>query len=177
MILCGAVLISLVLVGDTRLRGQDGDTAALSTEPSDSFIFKLELEGQVVAEYTECFGLGSSNEIEETVVQTNAGRVKQKTPGVLEWHNITLKRLGPSSDQVWSLWREPVEDGKLNAAIQNGAIIMCKAASSEPLARWNFSHGWPASLTIEGSVEELIIVHDGLQRVPPNFEITPWPDR
>jgi phage tail-like protein len=165
IILCAGVLISLTLVADSRLCGQNADIAALSAEPSDSFVFQLELGGQVVAEYTECFGLGSSNEIEEAVIQTNAGAVKQKTPGALEWHNITLKRIGPSSDQVWSSWRKAMEDGKPDEATRNGAIIMSKSGSSEPLARWNLTHAWPASLTIQGSAEELTIVHQGLERV------------
>jgi phage tail-like protein len=164
--LCSAVLISLAFVGDTRSRGQNGGIGALSAELSDSFVFQLELEGQgVVAEYSECFGLGSSNEIEEAVVQTNTGGVKRKTPAVLEWHNITLKRIGPSSGQIWSSWRKAMEDGKLNEAIQDGAIILSRAGSSEPIARWNFTRGWPASLTIEGVVEELTIVHEGVERV------------
>ena len=165
MILCSAVLISLAFVGDSRLRGQNDDLAALSAEPSDSFIFQLELAGQVATEYTECFGLGSSNEIKENVIQTAAGEVVKKTPGVLEWHNITLKRIGPSSGQIWSSWRKAMEDGKLNEAIQDGAIILSRAGSSEPIARWNFTRGWPASLTIEGVVEELTIVHEGVERV------------
>jgi phage tail-like protein len=159
------------------LRGQSGDIASLSAEPYESFIFKLELEGQVVAKYTECFGLGSSNDIEEAVVQTDSGTVKRKSPGVLDWHNITLKRLGPSSDSVWSYWRRVMEDGKVNEATRDGAIIMCDAVSEEALARWNFDDGWPASLKIEGSIEELTIVHEGLQRVPPNFHVPREPSR
>ena len=169
-ILSSAVLISLVLVGDDRSPGRSSNITALSGDPCDSFVLKLELGGQVVAEYTECFGLGSSNEIQEAVVQTNSGDVKQKTPGALEWHNITLKRIGPSGGQVWSLWRKAMEEGRTNEAIQDGAIILSKAGSSEALARWNFIKGWPASLTIEGSVEELVIVHRGLERVAPSDE-------
>jgi len=165
MILCGAILMSLALFGGARLRGQNGDIAPLSTEASESFVFQLELEGQVVAEYAECFGLGSGNEIEETVVQTTVGAIKRKAPGALEWHNIMLRRIGPSGGQVWSSWRRAMEEGNIKEAMRNGAITMSRAASAEPLARWEFTHGWPVSLTIEGSSEELIIVHEGLQRV------------
>ena len=166
-ILCSAVLISLTLVGDTRSRGQNGGIAALSAELSDSFVFQLELDGQgVVAEYSECFGLGSSNQIEEAVVQTNGGAIKQKTPGALEWHNITLRRKGSPDADVWA-WREAMEDGKIDDALRDGAIVMFKTGEREPVGRWNFSKGWLASLTIEGSVQELTIVHDGLQRVVP----------
>jgi phage tail-like protein len=168
MILCSAIVISSALCGNKALRGEGADVRALSGEPSGSFLFQLELGGQVVAEYTECFGLGSSNEIGTTVVQTKNGGVVQKTPGALEWHNITLKRIGPSSAQIWSSWRKAMEDGKFNEAIQDGAIVMSEAGSSEALARWKFTRAWPSSLTIEGSVEELTIVHEGLERVAPS---------
>jgi len=172
MIVCSAVLISLALLGDSRSRGQNDDTTVLSAEPSDSFIFQLELGDRVVAEYTECFGLGSSNEIEESVIQANGGAVKQKTPGALEWHDITLRRQGSPDEDVWA-WREAMEDGKTDDAVRDGAIVMFATGSAEPLAQWNFSKGWPASLTIEGSVQELTIVHEGLQRVVPSSHRPP----
>jgi hypothetical protein len=50
---------------------------------------------------------------------------------------------------------------------------MFKLGWAEPLAQWNFSKGWPASLTIEGSVQDLTIVHDGLQRVAPSSHGSP----
>jgi phage tail-like protein len=170
-ILCGLIMISLTSMRETTLRGQSGETGSAATGSPDSFVFQLELEGQgVVGEYTECFGLGSSNVVEEAVVQTEGGAMKKKTPGPLEWQNITLKRIGPSDGQVWSSWRKAIEDGKLEDGTRNGAIVMFKADSSEPLAKWNFMKGWPASLTIEGSAEVLTIVHDGLERVAPTDE-------
>ncbi len=168
MIGCSAVLISLPLIGDNRSRGQNGDIIAKPAEASESFVFQLELGSQgVVAEYAECFGLGSSNEIEESVIEKDAGAIKQKTPGALEWHNITLRRKGAPDAEVWA-WRKAMEDGKTDDAFRGGSVIMFKAGSAEPLARWTFSKGWAASLTIQGSAEELTIVHDGLQRVAPS---------
>ena len=88
-VICGLILILLTGVRETALRGQSALTGAPSTGDSDSFVFQLELEGQgVVGEYTECFGLGSSNVVEEAVVQTEGGAMKKKTPGPLEWQNI-----------------------------------------------------------------------------------------
>jgi phage tail-like protein len=163
MILCGTILISLALVADTRSRGQDGDIMVPLAEASDSFVFQLELGGEVVAEYTECFGLGSSNEIKEEVIQTGVAEAVKKTPGPLEWHNITLKRAGVSHEKVWE-WREAMAEGKLDEAITDGAIVMRRAGSSEEISRWTFAKGWPGGLTIEGSNEELTIVHGGLHR-------------
>jgi phage tail-like protein len=165
VILCAVVLISLTLVGDGRVCGQNGVVAVSATH--DSYYFRLELGAKELASYDQCFGVGSSNHIEEETWHSDDGvPIVQKNPGALEWHNITLKRVAPSDAEVWS-WRKAMEDGRLDEAIQDGAITMFKLGSSEPVARWHFINGWPSRLTIEGSTEELTIVHDGLNRVEP----------
>jgi len=164
VVLCSAALASLALLGTSRLQGGTGEIELLSAGSGDYFFFRLELVGQDVGDYGECFGLGSSNEIKEDTTQMGGLIVRQKTPGVLEWHNITLKRNGPSDVRVAS-WRKALETGDLKAAIRNGAIVMYKAASSEPVARWEFRNGWVASLRLDGAVEELTIVHEGLERM------------
>jgi phage tail-like protein len=164
VIVCGAVLVWVVLQGNGRLWGQDIDMAALLEDSPGAFIFTLELTGGKAADYSECSGLGSSNDVEETLVQTGTGVItQQKTPGALQWHNITLKRVGPSGAAVWS-WRKSMDDGKTTEAIRSGAIVLYQAGSSQPLARWDFARGWVASLSLDGSIETLTIVHDGLLR-------------
>ena len=166
-IVCSIALIGLALVGNTRLWGQSVDVQS-ATLGDLSYVFRLELGGVAVADYSECFGLGSSNETEEGIVETTAGiMTKTKTPGVLEWHDITLKRTGPSDVAVWT-WRRAMEGGNRSQGVRDGAIVMYGAGSSQPLARWTFTKGWASSLTIEGSVEELTIVHEGLVRVGTN---------
>lgn len=177
IIICSVVLISLALTRTSRLWGQNVDVESLSDVFSGPFIFRLELVGAPGTDYTECLGLGSSNDVEENtiVTMTYTGSyvtVRQKTPGVLQWHNITLKRTSLSEGQVWS-WRKAMEDGNLNQAIRDGAIIMHRSGSPEPLAQWNFRNGWAASLSFDGSVEELTIVHDGLELVIPGSEPVP----
>jgi phage tail-like protein len=165
VIISSSVLVLLALVGNARLwGGTAGGETPLFPSP-DTFYFQLELAGQVVGDYSECFGLGSSNQISQDIVQTDTGvLVAQKTPGVLEWNNITLKRSTPS-DMVVVAWRATVEGGHVTEAMRDGAIVMFRAGSAEPLARWNFHNGWPARLTFEGAKDELTIVHDGLERV------------
>ena len=158
-------LISLALVGNVRVRAQNTLTGLLSDDAPGVFLFQLELEGQLVGEYTECTGLGSSNDVETSVVQTEDGLdVREKTPGALEWRTITLKRRGLSESNVWA-WRQGMEAGNLDSAIRDGAIRVLYRDSSERLARWEFKNGWPAGLTVSEQGEELVIVHEGLGRV------------
>ncbi len=161
-------LVTLIMIGDGRLRGESVDMELASGEASRSFSFQLEIEGQY-AFYDECRGLGSRNDVEEAVVQTpNGVTVRQKTPGALEWYNITLKRTGPTEPggmPVWS-WRKAMEDGDLRGAVKDGVITVWRIDPSpvEPVARWEFRNGWLAALSFEGSIEEMTIVHDGLKR-------------
>jgi len=160
-----AGLTSLALVGTSRLRGETTSVEPPAAEASDSYFFRLELAGQEVGDYSECFGLGSSNEIVEDVPPTDAGiPVKHKTPGTLEWHNITLKRSSPG-DLMVAAWRKDMESGDLTKAIRDGAVVMFKVGTTEPVARWEFRRGWAVSLRFDGSMEELTIVHEGLDRV------------
>jgi hypothetical protein len=175
-IICSVVLISLALSGVSRLWGQNVDTESPSDESSESFVFQLYLDSDLVAIYDECFGLGSSNDIEENTIVTDDGvTVIQKTPGILQWHNITLKRIGLSglsNPSVWQ-WRKAMEDGDPNQAIRDGTIVMSRSDTSELLARWFFHRGWVSSLSFDGSIEELTIVHEGVERLTPNIP-TPW---
>jgi phage tail-like protein len=102
--------------------------------------------------------------VQEELSQTSGGvTVKRRTPGVLEWRNIQLKRTTPS-DLVVVSWRKAIEIGNLDSGVRDGAIVMVNAESGEPLARWEFHNAWVASLVFDGSVEELTIVHERLER-------------
>lgn len=162
----GAVVFSLLVIGNTHLCAQAGDPAGTIGEQVHSYIFVLELDGKKVADFTECSGLGSSNDIEETLVVDASGRpVIQKTAGALRWADIALRRQGPNDDTVWT-WRKAVEgESVLEPAIQDGTILMVDVSTSQPVARWKFHQGWAASLTLDGAVEELVIVHQGLERM------------
>ncbi|MBN1509549.1 MAG: phage tail protein [Sedimentisphaerales bacterium] len=168
IILLGAVLVSQSLVGNTQLQGQNGAAADLSTTGASSTVFRLQLEGEEIgADYTECSGLGSSDDlIESTLVTHGAVTVRQKTPGALEWHDITLKRIGPSDVSVWS-WRKAMEERDSGRAVRDGMIIMFSGDPPQLIARWDFHRGWPAWLTFDGSTETLAIVHEGIERVKP----------
>jgi hypothetical protein len=158
------VAIAATWSGRGRLWGQGTNVEAAAVAALEPYIFVLELEGQPVEEYTDCRGLGSHNEIDsETSVTSPGVVVTQKVPGALGWNDITLTRTGPSDALVWE-WRRAMEELALSGAIRDGAIIIYRAGSPQPIARWTFDNGWAASLVLNGTVEELTIVHDGLRR-------------
>jgi hypothetical protein len=167
-ILIGSVVVfCLLVVGNGRLRGQIGGAAAAPVTDPNSYIFRLELGGTVVAEYTACSGLGSGNDIMENTVAADVlapdalGTVIQKTAGALRWPNIVLRRKGLHNDGVWS-WRKAMETGDTKGAFREGAIVVVAVPTDQFLMRWSFRQGWVASLTFDGQMEELVIVHQGL---------------
>jgi len=169
---CGIVLAAFLLTGQARLWGQGFGQGAVSTAASDSYVYRLLLNGDSVEVYGECSGLGSSSDIEQQKVVTDKGVVAwQMSPGALHWDSITLKRDSLSSVQVWQ-WRKSVEEGRLTEAIKSGSIVMLGSNSSQEYARWNFTNGWPARLSLDEGVEELVIVHDGLTLVTPGTGTT-----
>jgi phage tail-like protein len=174
IIIFSVVLFSLALVNVPRIWGQNVDIQPLADLPSDSVYFHLQIDGLGIVEiYNTCSGLGSSNDINEDY---DGSVFIKKTPGMLRWNNITLKRTYPSDTMIWS-WRKAMEDGNPNDAIRDGVIVMFRAGSSEPVAQWRFTNGWVASLIFNGSEEELIIVHEGLERFPSSTEVPGVPSR
>lgn len=158
----GAALMALSLVGEGRLWGQKADARAISAAGGETFVYLLELAGQQMGEYAQCSGLGSQHEVDEQAAVTTRGTiVVRATPGALQWYRITLKRPTPGDVQIWA-WRRTMEEIGQAAALRDGRITLYQAGSTQPLAQWSFTKGWPASLVFNGAEEELVIVHEGL---------------
>ncbi len=82
VILCCTAAFFLIPAGEQRLSGQTASAVAAAAVESPSYVFQLQFGGTVAGEYTECSGLGSSNEIMENLIVSGANVViNQKTPG------------------------------------------------------------------------------------------------
>jgi phage tail-like protein len=178
VVVCGIALVAFLLTGQARLWGQWAGEGAVSIAASDSYVYRLVLDGWAMLSaesgevFSECSGLGSSSDIEEQKIISDKGVVAwQASPGALRWNSITLKRDALSGTQIWQ-WRKLVEDGKLTDAIKSGTIIMLGSNSAKEYARWTFRNGWPAKLSFDEGVQELVIVHDGLELVGPGSTTT-----
>ncbi len=134
--------------------------------------FYLELDGITEALFRECSGLSSESQVMEAYHATKEGKqVLKKYPGPLKWGDITLKRGLTSDTNLWA-WRKEVEEGKVESARKNGSVVVYDQANTE-VARWNFVNAWPSkisgpSLSAGGNeiaVEEITIVHEGLERI------------
>ncbi len=162
---CGIALIAFLLMGQAQLLGQKAADGTVSIAASDSYVYRLEVDGISPELYAECSGLGSTSDVEEQkTVDTQSGVVWHATPGALRWDNITLKRDSVISGAIWT-WRRYIEQGQLPMAFRSGSIVMLGSNSSQEYARWTFRNGWPVKLNFNEGVEELVIAHDGLTLV------------
>jgi len=143
---------------------------AVSGDPLVSFNFAIEVSGIINGYFTECSGLGSETEVVDHKIVKDGKEIVRKIPGRLKWGDITLKRGVTTNLDFWD-WRKLVEDGNVAKARKNGSIMMFDQEGKE-VARWNFAAGWPSKISgpsvksdgNEVSVEELTIVHEGIER-------------
>ena len=140
-------------------------------DPVVSAMFGIEFQGQVKGSFRECTGLGSENEVCEYKACGEKGDlVNLKVPGRMKWNNITLKRGITADLDMWK-WRQLVEQGKVDEARKNGAIVMY-GQDLQVVARWDFVRAWPSKLSgptanaanNEIGIEELEITHEGYER-------------
>ena len=147
------------------------DSGASPEDPLVSFDFMLDIVGMGEGYFTEVSGIESETEIVEMKHNTSDGKVViRKVPGEEKFADITLKKGITSSLDVWK-WRQLVVEGKIDQARQNGTITMFNQ-QHEPVARWNFTNGWPSKVSGPGlksddnnfGIEEITICHEGLWR-------------
>lgn len=135
-----------------------------------AYNFKIEIDGQTIAQFKEVSGLSTEIKVIEHEEVTKDGKsILKKIPGPRKWGDITLKR-GKTDDQSWWEWIESVHSGDITEARKNGSIVVYDYALGEK-ARYNFVNAWPSKVNVgalkaggsEVIVEECTLVHEGLE--------------
>lgn len=140
--------------------------AAPRNDPYGAFNFIVEIDGLAVAGFSECSGLTA----ETTVIEYREGNEKagvRKLAGLTKFAPIILKRGITKERDLWN-WYKNIING--NTDRRNGSIVLL-GNDHTPVARWNFTDGWPAKwegphLKAKGNevaIETLEIEHEGLE--------------
>lgn len=143
---------------------------ASTQNPGTAVTFGLEAQGVVVGYFASAEGIGSETDVIERKVAAGKGaKIIMKLPGALKWTDVTLTRGVTSDHQVWQ-WRQMVVDGNMDAARKDFTITAYDQSLS-PIAQWNFQRGWPSKVVAAADgggtlLEALVLVHEGVQRVP-----------
>lgn len=134
--------------------------------------FAIDVDGTVIAQFTELSGLVSEIEVTELKENGPDGKlIIKKIPSNHKPPTITLKR-GKSVSMEMHKWHELARKGKIKDARKNGSIILFDFEGGE-VARWNFTNAWPSKMTVSslkaGSndvvTEEATIVTESCERV------------
>jgi phage tail-like protein len=134
------------------------------------YTFKIEIDGQVIAQFKEVSGLSSEVSVIEHRENNMTGvGILKKLPGPTKFGDITLKRGKTDNKTIWE-WHKLVTDGKIDEARKNGSIVLYDYSNGE-IARYNFVNAWPSKASI-GSLqaggndvlmEEVTLVHEGVE--------------
>ena len=140
----------------------------LRIDPYLGFRFIVELEGLIVAGFTEVSGL--SAEV-DTFPYREGGLndFQHQLPGPVTYPPLVLKRGLTDSDNLWS-WHEDVRRGRITR--RNGSIILGGESIEHGLWRWNFVGAYPVKwvgpdLRADAAtvaVESIELVHRGLSK-------------
>jgi phage tail-like protein len=125
-------------------------------DPLTTFAFGLKIDGAPgdAGAGTAFFKSVSGLSYETEVVDYREGGVTgftRKIPGLRKYGNITLKR-GITADKSFATWYRLVEDGEIQQARKNGAIVLYDTARRE-VARWSLTAVWPSKIEIETNEE------------------------
>jgi phage tail-like protein len=137
------------------------------TDPYAAFAFKVELDGLVVAAFTDVGGMDTT--VEVTEFAEGGDRTSKKLPGKVKYSNVTLK-YGLTDDRQLYDWL--LQAAKGNIQRKSGSIVVLDLQGNEKV-RWNFHDAWPtswkgAALAAKGNeyaIEELDLAHEGIERV------------
>lgn len=135
-----------------------------------AYKFWIELDGILVAGFSEASGLEAETEIEEYREGGMNGYVHRLPKGI-RYPNIVLKRGMTQAATLWS-WYESGLNGP--AERKNGAIVLQSNEGTE-FGRWNFIEAYPVKWigpqlnanTSDIAFETIEIAHNGLKGVFP----------
>jgi phage tail-like protein len=135
-------------------------------DPALIFKFYLEIEGVIVAEFTELSGLSVEREVKEHR-EGGLNDFVHRLPGPIKSGNITLKRGMTYSHDLWEWFHTGMYDGKVKRV--NLSIILGDALGKR-VRQWDLTGAYPVkyssadlrSASDELVVETLELTHHGL---------------
>jgi phage tail-like protein len=140
---------------------------AKRNDPYGQFNFLVEIDGIVVAGFSEVSGLTTDTNIIEYREGSEGVGTVRKLPGLMKYNNLVFKRGWTADKTLWQ-WRKTVIDGK--TVRRTGAIVLLDESRARALT-WHFRAGWPSKWegpalngkTSEVAIETLEIAHEGLE--------------
>lgn len=142
-----------------------GTAARKLLDPLHAFNFLVEVEGLLVAGFTECSGLQVETEVQE-YVEGGLNDYAHHFRGRTKYSPLILKRGLTINNQLWR-WHQEVVQGTFER--KNGTIYLLDVTHI-PVIWWNFKKAFPAKWTgpelransSDVAIESVELIHQGL---------------
>lgn len=142
-------------------------TGERKKDPYLSFRFLVEIQGLVVAGFSEASGLTAETEIDEQP-EGGVNEFVHKFPKRTKYPQLTLKRGLTDSDELWK-WHRDVIWGKVKRRTIH--LVLLNSEGNEK-RRWSFADAYPIKwmgpdFKSDGgavAIESLEIAHHGFER-------------
>ncbi len=139
-------------------------------DPLKAYRYLVEIDGITQAGFSEVTIPDSAQDPIEYREGTDLPTVR-KIPGLIKYGNVVLKWGSTDSVELFN-WRKLVEDGNMEEARKNMAIIVLNE-TGEATARWEFREAWATKYDApdlkasgnEMAIETLEIAHEGMSRI------------
>jgi phage tail-like protein len=139
-------------------------------DPLGNFRFRLEIDGLLVAGFSEV----SIGETSVDVIEYREGNEPahaRKLPGLRKFANVVLKRGVTASMELYD-WHRQILQGQIATARRN-VIVIVEDETGADQARFVVSNAWPAKYEVgqlnakgnEVFIETLELVNEGIERV------------
>jgi phage tail-like protein len=116
-------------------------------DPLASYSYAVEITGLTIAQFKEVSGLAISVGVIENRANVAGGLpLLQKMPGAIKYDDIHLSR-GKVADPAFWDWIKMVQEGKIDQARKDGAVVLFDYAHGE-VTRFNFFGAWPTRLAL-----------------------------
>ena len=132
--------------------------------------FEIDFGDGLVAHFLKCSGFSNENEVTEHREARTGRRQLHKTPGPMNFGNITLSKGMVEGKDFWD-WISAIADGQIDENRRNGTISLYDLTNTK-VAEWELIAAWPVRVkgpsfnasSGEIAIEELELVLEGFIR-------------
>jgi phage tail-like protein len=139
-------------------------------DPFRAFQFLVELDNEIVAQFTECTGLGAETEVDE-YAEGGANGFRHKLPKASRYGNVTLRYGMTDSSALWDWYSARLQESFTgDGARRRLAVILWDGPSQEQVWRWDFDDAYPVrwtgpdlkAATSAVAIEAIELAHHGM---------------
>ena len=128
-------------------------------DPQNAYLFSVEIDGLIDAQFTECSGFEMKIDVQE-YKEGGLNDYVHKLPGRVSYNNITLKRGMANTNELYAWLQRLSTAGAKRDEKKNISIILHTADHLTLSMRWDLTNAYPikwTSPTIQSGASQVMI--------------------